>query len=57
MKLVTIMNRDVWRLERAVTPGLHRLMIRLDGGEWITPANLPKAKDELGGVVALVTVP
>jgi hypothetical protein len=48
---------DVWRIERALSPGLHRLMIRVDGGEWTTPMNLPRAKDELGGFVGLVTVP
>jgi hypothetical protein len=48
---------DTWRLERAMTPGLHRLAIRIDGGEWATPANLPAASDELGGRVALVAVP
>jgi len=48
---------DVWRLERAISPGLHRMAIRLDGGEWISPANLPRATDDLGGVVGLVTVP
>src|SRR5262249_42271797 len=48
---------DVWRVEREVTPGLHRIAIRIDGGEWISPANLPSATDDLGGVVGLVTVP
>jgi hypothetical protein len=48
---------DVWRIERDLSPGLHRLMIRIDGGEWTTPMNLPRAKDELGGVVGLITVP
>ena len=48
---------DVWRLEREISPGLHRMAIRLDGGEWIAPANLPRATDDLGGVVGLVTVP
>ena len=48
---------DVWRLEREISPGLHRMAIRLDGGEWIAPVNLPKATDDLGGVVGLVTVP
>jgi hypothetical protein len=48
---------DVWRLEREISPGLHRIAIRLDGGEWIAPANLPRATDDLGGVVGLVTVP
>ena len=47
----------MWRLQRAVSPGLHRLAIRIDGGEWITPANLPAVEDDLGGKVALVTVP
>jgi hypothetical protein len=48
---------DVWRLEREISPGLHRIAIRLDGGEWVSPANLPRATDDLGGVVGLVTVP
>jgi hypothetical protein len=47
----------VWRLERALSPGLHRVALRIDGGEWITPSNLPRAKDELGGVVGLMTIP
>ena len=51
------MTGDVWRLERAISPGLHRMAIRIDGGEWIAPANLPRATDDLGGVVGLVTVP
>ena len=48
---------DTWRIERELSPGLHRLLIRVDGGEWTTPVNLPRAKDELGGIVGLVTVP
>ena len=48
---------DVWRLERSVTPGLHRIALRIDGGDWIAPANIPHATDDLGGVVGLITVP
>jgi hypothetical protein len=48
---------DVWRLERPVTPGLHRIALRIDGGDWIAPVNLPRATDDLGGVVGLITVP
>ena len=48
---------DVWRLERAIAPGLHRVAIRIDGGEWAAPVNLPRVTDDFGGVVALVTVP
>jgi lysophospholipase L1-like esterase len=46
----------VWRLERAVPPGLHRIALRIDGGEWIAPANLPHVTDDLGGVVGLITI-
>lgn len=46
-----------WRLERAITAGLHRIVIRIDGGEWIVPRNLPHTDDELGGTVGLLTVP
>ena len=48
---------DCWRLERPIASGLHRIALRIDGGEWIVPANLPRATDDLGGVFGLVTVP
>ena len=48
---------DAWRLERPIPPGLHKLVIRIDGGAWAAPVNLPTATDDLGGVVALVAVP
>ena len=48
---------DIWRLERAISSGLHRIALRIDGGEWIAPANLPRASDDLGGVVGLITIP
>jgi hypothetical protein len=49
---------DGWFVDRAVTPGLHRLAIRIDGGAWIAPANVPKLRDDdLGGTVGLITVP
>lgn len=47
----------VWRLERSIPPGLHRVAIRIDGGEWIAPPGLPHATDDLGGVVGLITIP
>jgi hypothetical protein len=48
---------SVWRLERPIAPGLHRVAIRVDGGEWTAPPGLPRATDDLGGVVGLITVP
>ncbi len=47
----------MWVLDRAIAPGLHRVAIRIDGGEWIVPANLPRVEDDLGAAVGLITVP
>lgn len=48
---------DVWRMQRVISPGLHRIAVRIDGGEWIAPANLRQVTDDLGGVVGLITIP
>lgn len=48
---------DRWTLVRQIAPGPHRLALRIDGGDWRAPANLPEAHDEFGGVVGLLTVP
>ena len=48
---------DTWRLDMAVPSGLHRVAIRIDGGEWVAPPNLPHADDGLGGTVGLITAP
>ncbi len=54
-----VLDRDgkKWKLDRAVPAGLHRIAIRVDGGEWLSPPGLPRATDDLGGVVGLITVP
>jgi hypothetical protein len=48
---------DAWRLDRAIPPGPHRIAIRLDGGPWIVPVNLPRVDDDFGGTVGIITVP
>ena len=48
---------DVWTMQRVIPPGLHRIAVRIDGGEWIAPANLRQVTDDLGGVVGLITIP
>lgn len=48
---------DVWILPRRLQSGLYRVLIRVDGGEWRTPDNLPRTEDEFGTVVGLVVVP
>jgi hypothetical protein len=48
---------DLWELDRPIPSGSHRLAVRVDGGPWIVPANLPAAPDDFGGTVGIVTVP
>ena len=44
--------------ERSVTltPGSHRVLIRVDGGPWRPAANTPAVDDDLGGRVGLLVV-
>lgn len=47
-----------WTLGTPVPSGPHRLMVRVDGGAWTPPANLPSLVDEdLGVAAGIVTVP
>ncbi len=45
-----------WRTLIAVAPGLHRLAIRVDGGEWRAPPGARPVRSEFGGEVAEVVV-
>ena len=46
-----------WTLERSIAPGTHRVAIRVNGGQWAVPPNLPHVSDEFGGEVGLLIVP
>jgi len=46
-----------WRVGRAITPGLHRVSIRVNGGPWTVPSNLPRADASAEASFGLVTVP
>lgn len=46
-----------WRFDGLIPSGPHRIAIRIDGGEWIAPPNLPKVTDDLGGAMGLITIP
>jgi hypothetical protein len=48
---------DRWELDRPIPSGAHRVIVRVDGGPWIVPANLPAADDDFGGRVGIITVP
>ena len=48
---------DRWELRLTTQPGAHHVLVRIDGGKWIVPANLPRIDDELGGIVGLIVIP
>jgi hypothetical protein len=52
-----IRRGDLWELDREIPSGAHRLLVRVDGGAWVVPANLPTAGDDFGGTVGIITVP
>ena len=46
-----------WELRLTIDPGAHHVVVRIDGGRWVVPANLARLDDELGGTVGLIVVP
>jgi hypothetical protein len=45
-----------WYQVLRVTPGVHRVQLRLDGGPWQSPPGLPRADDGPGGPSATLVV-
>lgn len=50
-------ERDWWTLDFAASSGVHRLSVRVDGGEWLAPPGLPIEADEFGGTTGVLRVP
>jgi hypothetical protein len=48
---------DVFTRAVAMSAGTHRMVVRVDGGDWLPAANTPAVDDDLGGRVGLVVVP
>lgn len=46
-----------WSIERPISPGVHHVAIRINGGVWRPPPNLARAPDEFGGEIGLLAVP
>jgi hypothetical protein len=56
---VTQMQRSQngrWRAELKLTPGLHRITVRADGGRWVAPPGLPVGNDDYGSPVGMIVV-
>jgi hypothetical protein len=46
----------VWERAVPLAPGTYRLLIRIDGGEWVAPPGLAVVDDDFGGKVGLLVV-
>lgn len=47
---------DRWTLRLAAQPGVYRVNLRRDGGEWTVPPATTRALDEFGGVVGILVI-
>ena len=56
VSMAQLPNGD-WTIERILAPGTHHVAIRVNGGPWASPPNLPRVSDEFGGEVGLLIVP
>lgn len=53
---LTPLSQGRWTLPVALTPGVHHLNVRFDGGAWLVPAGASAVDDGFGGRVGLVVV-
>lgn len=57
--VVTQMHRNAngrWRAELKLTPGMHRITVRADGGKWTAPPGLPVSNDDYGSPAGMIVV-
>lgn len=47
---------DAWEIRLPLSPGAHRLNVRVDGGPWVAPLGTREERDEFGSVVGIVVV-
>ena len=45
-----------WRAELLLPPGVHRVMIRADRGQWVAPPGLPLGADDFGAPVGMLFI-
>jgi hypothetical protein len=49
-------GRDLWELALPLSPGVHSVNVRVDGGPWTPPPGLPTMRDGYNGEVGLVVI-
>jgi hypothetical protein len=47
---------NVWQVTIPMTPGTHRVNLRVDGDSWTAPPGLPAVHDEFNGRVGLLVI-
>ena len=50
-------GEDMWEQVLRISSGVHRLNVRIDGGQWTAPVGTSRTTDEFGGEVGIVAVP
>ena len=55
--VVSRRGRDLWELSIPLSPGMHQINVRVDGGQWVAPPGMPTIRDSFGGEVGLIGVP
>jgi hypothetical protein len=53
---LTRRGRDHWELLIPMSPGVHQINLRIDGGKWIAPPGIPSAKDGFNGHVGVLVI-
>jgi len=49
-------GRDLWELSVPLSPGMHQINVRVDGGAWVAPPGMPTMHDNYNGDVGLIVV-
>jgi hypothetical protein len=49
-------GRDTWELNIPMSPGVHQINIRVDGGTWVAPPGMPTMRDGFNGEVGVLVV-
>jgi hypothetical protein len=49
-------GRDLWELSIPLSPGMHRINVRVDGGPWMAPPGIPTVHGSYSGDVGLMVI-
>jgi hypothetical protein len=49
-------GRDLWVVDLPITPGVHHVNMRIDGGAWSVPPSLSATDDDFAGEVGVLVV-